>query len=65
MTFSYDFDTTPVPVKDHKPVSHLKINASTLESEKLKKLTDKLYGTESEEPTLPTPDEIVQLLNAA
>lgn len=65
MTFSYDFDTTPVPVTGHKPVSHLKINASTLEPDKLKKLTDKLYGTETEEPTLPTPDEIVQLLNAA
>lgn len=65
MTFSYDFDTTPIPVKGHKPVSHLKINASTLEPEKLKKLTDKLYGTESEQPTLPTPDEIVTLLNAA
>ena len=64
MTFSYDFDTTPVPVNGHKPVSHLKINASTLGSDKLKKLTDKLYGTESGEPTLPTPDEIVELLRS-
>ena len=64
MTFSYDFDTTPVPVNGQKPVSHLKINASTLGSDKLKKLTDKLYGTESGEPTLPTPDEIVELLRS-
>lgn len=65
MTFSYDFDTTPIAVTGHKAVSHLKINATTLESAKLKKITDKLYGTADQEPTLPTPDEIVQLLNAA
>lgn len=65
MTFSYDFDTTPIAVTGHKAVSHLKINASTLEPTKLKKITDKLYGTADGEPTLPTPDEIVQLLKAA
>lgn len=65
MTFSYDFDTTPIAVKGHKAVSHLKINATTLEPDKLKKITDKLYGAESGEPTLPTPDEIVQLLQAS
>lgn len=65
MTFSYDFDTTPIAVNGHKAVSHLKINATTLEPDKLKKITDKLYGTESGEPTLPTPDEIVKLLQAA
>ena len=65
MTFSYDFDTTPIAVAGHKAISHLKINASTLEPAKLKKITDKLYGTESGMPTLPTPDEIVTLLQAA
>ena len=65
ITFSWEVTTTPVPVKDHKPTACLIIDTSKMTSEsdkaKLKTLTDKLYGTEGGEPTLPTPDEVIAI----
>ena len=46
-----------------KPTATLVIESTRVEPTKLKKLEDKLYGTESEEPTLPLPNEDKQLLS--
>lgn len=65
MTLSWEITTTPVNVTGCKPTAHLEIDSTKVNAEKLKALEDILYGTESEEPRLPLPDEIVTLVGAA
>ena len=62
-TFSWDCGTLPVPVTGHEPTAVMEIDTTTLNPTKLKALEDKLYGTDGDEPTLPTPDEVIALLN--
>ena len=63
VTFSWDVSTTPVPVEGMNPTATLIVDSTRVEPEKLKKLEDKLYGTEEAEPTLPLPNEVKQLLS--
>lgn len=65
ITFSWDVTTTPVSVEGFKPTAHLEIDSTKVAAEKLALLEAKLYGSESEEATLPTPDEIVELIGVA
>lgn len=65
ITFSWEFTTTPVAVTGFKPTAHLEINSTKVDAEKLAALEAKLYGSESEEATLPTPDEVVALIGEA
>lgn len=64
ITFSWELSTTPTNVDGHKPTASLVIDSTKVDETKLKKLEDKLYGTESEEASLPTPNEIITLLAA-
>lgn len=64
ITFSWEFTTTPINVEGHTPTSEIIIDSTKTEAEKLKKIEDLLYGTESESATLPTPTEILTILNA-
>ena len=64
ITFSWEFTTTPVNVKDHKPTAIVTIDSTKVDKAKLEALEAKLYGSESEEATLPLPDEIVTMLAA-
>lgn len=64
ITFSWEFSTTPVNVTGHKPTSILTIDSTKVDETKLAALEAKLYGTESEEASLPLPDAIVTLLSA-
>lgn len=80
ITFSYEFDTTPVPftgnnAKKYRPTSIITIDTSKMKGnttalEKLAQLEDMLYGknaegqAESTEPTLPTPDQVISLFGA-
>lgn len=62
ITFSWEFSTTPVNVECAKATSLVTIDSTKFTTEadkaKLKALEDILYGTETEEPRLPLPDEI-------
>ena len=68
-TFSWDVTTTPMNVSGKKPTACVTIDTTKLAEGKLAILEAKLYGTaasgnnEATVPTLPTPDEIVQLLS--
>ena len=62
ITFSWEITTTPVNVKGFKPTANLVIDSTKVDAEKLATLEAKLFGSESEEPTLPLPDEIVELM---
>lgn len=62
---SWEFSTTPVSVsviKDAKPTATLDIIASQVDADKLSALEDILYGSGENEPRLPLPDEVFEIL---
>lgn len=65
ITFSWEFNTTPVPVAGAKPTATLVIDSTLIDSAKLSAIEDILFGTVSEDARLPLPDEIITLVNAA
>jgi hypothetical protein len=62
ITFSWEITTTPVNVTGFKPTANLVIDSTKVDSAKLALIEEKLFGSESEEPKLPLPDEIVALM---
>lgn len=62
VTFSWEVSTVPVPVEGHRPTSTLVIDSTKVDAEKLAAIEAKLFGSESEESTLPLPDEIAEML---
>lgn len=64
ITFSWELSTTPVAVPNMKPTACITIDSKKVTPENLKKIEDKLYGTASEEATLPTPAELAELIAA-
>ena len=73
ITFSWDFDTTPIPVDGYKPTSHITFDSTdfntTDEKALLEALEEKLYGTAAGESTpaipaeLPLPDDIIDMMS--
>lgn len=64
ITFSWEVTTTPINVDGFKPTSSLTIDSTKVNETKLAALEAKLYGTESAEATLPTPDEVAAIFKA-
>lgn len=64
ITFSWEVTTTPVEVSGLKPTASITIDSTKADATKLAKLEEKLFGGDSEEPTLPLPDEIKTLMTA-
>jgi len=64
ITFSWDFDTTPVNVTNHKPTAHLIIDSTKVDATKLTALETQLFGGEAEgaNATLLLPDAVVAAL---
>lgn len=62
ITLSWEFTTTPVEVSGFKPTSHIEIDSTKVDEAALKSIEDKLYGSETEEPTLLLPDAIAALV---
>ena len=62
VTFSWEVSTVPVPVEGHRPTSTLVIDSTKVDAEKLAAIEAKLFGSESEESTLPLPNEIANML---
>ena len=63
MSFSWEISTTPEVVEGFKPTATVTVDSTKVDAAKLKALEDKIYGTESSEPTMPTISEIVSLLS--
>lgn len=61
ITFSWEVTTTPINVDGFKPTSSLTIDSTKVDKSKLDALEAKLYGDESTEATLPTPDEVAAI----
>lgn len=62
ITFSWEVTTTPIEVEGFKPTSILTINSVECKPEVLAAIEAKLYGDESNEPVMPTPNEIIEML---
>lgn len=62
---SWEITTTPVEVEGYKPTAHIEIDSTKVSAEKLAALEAMIYGSESEEPSLPTPTEVINMLKAA
>ena len=64
ITFSWEITTTPVSVAGFEPTAYLEIDSTKADAAKLATLEAKLFGSETEEATLPLPDEIATLMAA-
>ena len=62
ITFSWEFTTTPVAVEGFKPTSIVTIDSTKVDEGKMAALEAVLYGSESDEPSLPLPSEIIALI---
>lgn len=65
ITFSWTLNTTPVNVEGMKSTAILTIDSTKIDADKLATIEGKLYGTESTEPMLLLPDDIVAILNGS
>lgn len=63
--FSWECTSTPVSVTGHKPTSLVIIDSTKATAAQIKAIEDKLYGTASEEASLPLPDEIATIMSGA
>lgn len=63
ITFSWTLSTTPVQVTEPglKPVAHVEIDSTKVDAAKLEALEALLYGSDSGDATLPTPDEVIAM----
>lgn len=67
ITFSWELSTTPIEVPGFKPTASIEIDSTKVAAAKMKKIEDKLYGTDTPtaNPTLLTPAEIIAILKDA
>lgn len=74
ITFSWEINTTPVAVKDHKDTSLVTIDSTVVAEGKMKAIEEKLFGKPAQEqeggaetPAVPAelllPDEIIAMIN--
>ena len=61
ITFSWELSTTPVSVGNMKPTASVTIDSTKVNKEKLEILEGILYGSETDNPRLPLPDEIAEI----
>lgn len=65
ITFSWEITTTPVNVTGYKPTSEIVIDVWKLTPAAKLTLENTLYGTAQEEPTLPSPDQLISILKGS
>lgn len=61
ITFSWGFQCVPVNVTGHKPTALITIDSTQVAPADLAALEDLLYGTTTDEPELPLPDDVFAL----
>lgn len=62
-TLSWEVTTTAVDVPGYKPTASITINSTRAVPSNLRKLENILFGTETTEPRLPLPSEVLQIMN--
>lgn len=63
ITFSWELTTTPVPVEGFQPTATIVIDSTQVDTEKLKKFEEILYGSSSSAAKLPLPAEVKTALS--
>lgn len=63
ITFSWEITTTPIEVAGHKPTATLTIDSTKVSPTTLAAIENKLYGDTATEAKLPTPAEILALID--
>lgn len=63
-TFSWELSTTAIEVPGMKPSASLTIDSTKVAAAKLAQIETLLYGGAATEPSLPTPAEIIAILEA-
>jgi hypothetical protein len=64
ISFSWKVSSRAVQILGHRPTAHFIIDSRDVPPELLQILEDTLYGTETEEPTLPSPGELQFLFDS-
>lgn len=64
ITLSWEVTTTPINVAGYKPTATLIIDSRVADPTKLAALEAKLYGSETADPELPLPAEVITLMGA-
>lgn len=59
---SWSITSTPVPIPGHKPASVLTITSTEVDAAKLAKIEEAIYGSDDANSHLPTPQEIIAML---
>lgn len=60
--FSWDIQAVPVKVDGYRPTAHIVIDSRHISSEKLNEIEALLYGTVSEDPAMPTPQAVFDII---
>lgn len=63
--FSWEYTTTPIGVTGHQPTALLTIDSTLVDSDALASLEEILYGTEDDDPRMPLPDEVIEILTGS
>lgn len=61
-TLSWEFTTTPINVTDRKPTSIVTVDSTKTDPDRLAELLDIIWGTDVDDPRLPSPDEVLSLV---
>lgn len=64
ITFSWEVTTTPVAIAGFKPSASLTIDTTRVDASKIEAIEAILYGSETDSPRLPMPDEILSIIEA-
>ena len=64
ITFSWEMTTVPVNVTGHQPTASLIIDSKTVGAAGMAAIEDVLYGTNSADPRLPLPDEVLSIIQS-
>lgn len=62
ITFSWEVTTTPVPVEGYRPTATVVFDSTKLAAEKMAAVEEALYGGASSEPSLPSIEELLALV---
>lgn len=64
-TLSWEISSTPIEIPGKKPSATIKLDSTKIPAPKMALLEDLIYGSEASESKLPTPAEILAIINAA
>ena len=67
LTMTWEFQTTPVDLSelDLDPAAAVTIDSTVVSEEDFKTIEDMLYGSETEEPTFPSLQEVIEMMTPA